>query len=79
MSDIEDHKLIFVFSWEYKYSNCLLLQDILVKGKTTLKPSIEKGSQDEIDTAFEKVNKDLNALTAEEQMDVVYRLPPDFL
>lgn len=53
-------------------------EDILVKGKTS-KPSTEKGPQDEIGTTFEKVNKDLNALTTEEQMDVVYSAAPELV
>lgn len=54
-------------------------EDILVKGKTTSKTSTEKGPQDELGTTFEKVNKDLNALTAEEQMDVVYSAAPELV
>ncbi|WOH02447.1 hypothetical protein DCAR_0521836 [Daucus carota subsp. sativus] len=52
-------------------------EDILVKGKTS-KPST-KGPQDETGTTFEKVNKDLNALTTEEQMDVVYSAAPELV
>ncbi|XP_074366284.1 protein THALLO isoform X2 [Apium graveolens] len=53
-------------------------EDILVKGKTS-KPSTEKGPQDETGTTFEKVSKDLNALTTEEQMDVVYSAAPELV
>lgn len=54
-------------------------EDILVKGKAASKTSTEKGPQDELGTTFEKVNKDLNALTAEEQMDVVYSAAPELV
>lgn len=45
----------------------------MVKGKDAAKPSQDKGAQDEIGSTYEEVKKDLNALTREEQMDVVYR------
>lgn len=71
MSKIKNRK--YILNIEYKWSRCILLQDILVKGKDASKPSKDKGAQDEVGTTYEEVKKDLNALTREEQMDVVYR------
>ncbi|KAK3001073.1 hypothetical protein RJ639_020289 [Escallonia herrerae] len=44
----------------------------IVKGKATSKASTVKEALDDAGTAFEEVKKDLNALSKEEQMDVVY-------
>ena len=46
----------------------------MVKGKTTSKSLADEGAKDDTGTAYEEVEKDLNALSKEEQMDVVYRL-----
>lgn len=48
-----------------------VLQEILGKGKAAPKSSADKEAHDE--PAYEEVKKDLNALSKEEQMDVVYR------
>lgn len=49
------------------------LQEILIKGKATPKSLAEKEAGDAIDITIEEVQKDINALSREEQMDVVYR------
>lgn len=49
------------------------LQEILVKGKATQKFLAEKEAEDAIDITVEEVEKDINTLSREEQMDVVYR------
>lgn len=54
-------------------------EDILVKGKDASKPSKDKGAEDEVGTTYEEVKKDLNALTREEQMDVVYSAAPELV
>lgn len=46
----------------------------MVKGKTTSKSLADEEAKDDTGTAYEEVKKDLNALSKEEQMDVVYRL-----
>lgn len=51
-----------------------LLQEIMVKGKTTSKSLADEEAKDDTGTAYEEIKKDLNALSKEEQMDVVYRL-----
>lgn len=49
------------------------IQEISAKGKGRKKSqAIDKPVDSEV-TTFEKVKKDLNALSNEEQMDVVYR------
>ena len=49
------------------------LQEILVQGKPGSAVSADEEAKNETGTAYEEVQKDLNALTKEEQMDVVYR------
>lgn len=49
------------------------LQEISIKGKSTTKPWASKEAVDDAVTSYEEVKKDLNALSKEEQMDVVYR------
>lgn len=44
-----------------------------MKGKSTRKSSIGKEVVDDKGTAYEEVKKDLNALSREELMDVLYR------
>lgn len=51
----------------------IFLQEISVKGKSTTKPRASKEAIDDTGTSYEVVKKDLNALSKEEQMDVVYR------
>lgn len=48
------------------------VQEIPVKGKKMTKSS-SKERVDDTGMSFEEVKKDLNALSKEEQMDVVYR------
>lgn len=45
----------------------------MVGGTGKFESAIRKGTGDDVVTAFEEVKKDLNALSKEEQMDVVYR------
>ena len=49
-------------------------KEILDHGKPPSKPSVDKGINVEEGMSYEIVKKDLNALTKQEQMDVVYRL-----
>lgn len=44
-----------------------------VKGKGTKKSSLKTDEASDVGTAYEEVKKDLNALSREEQMDVLYR------
>ncbi|OVA05757.1 Sas10/Utp3/C1D [Macleaya cordata] len=55
------------------------LEDILVKGKSSSKPRADKETQDDMDTAYEVVKKDISALSREEQMDVVYSSAPELV
>lgn len=43
------------------------------------KTSSSKEAKDDPVTAYEEVKKDLNSLTTEEQMDIVYRLGSNIL
>ncbi|KAK1587818.1 hypothetical protein Q3G72_017121 [Acer saccharum] len=47
------------------------LEEISVKGKSTRKSPPRKETEDDIGTTYEEVKKDLNALSKEEQMDVL--------
>lgn len=51
----------------------LLGQEISAKGKSSKKTRVRKEVLDDMGTAYEEVKKDLNALSREEQMDVLYR------
>ncbi|GFY82546.1 Sas10/U3 ribonucleoprotein (Utp) family protein [Actinidia rufa] len=53
------------------------LEEILGKGKAAPKSSADKEAHDE--PAYEEVKKDLNALSKEEQMDVVYSSAPELV
>lgn len=55
----------FTFSW--------LFQEILVHGKPAFKPYASKEGKEDNATAYEEVKKDINALTREEQVDVLNR------
>ncbi|PHT34790.1 hypothetical protein CQW23_26590 [Capsicum baccatum] len=52
----------------------LTFEEILAQGKPGSAVSIDGEAKNETGIAYEEVQKDLNALTKEEQMDVVYRL-----
>jgi U3 small nucleolar RNA-associated protein 3 len=47
----------------------LLVQEIPAKGRSRNR----KETMDDVGVAYEEVKKDLNALSREEQMDVLYR------
>ncbi|KAK6118637.1 hypothetical protein DH2020_047629 [Rehmannia glutinosa] len=54
-------------------------EEILDHGKPTAKTFLDKGIKDEDGMTYEIVKKDLNALTKEEQMDVVYSSAPELI
>ncbi|KAL5982553.1 hypothetical protein ACLOJK_016626 [Asimina triloba] len=49
------------------------LQDVFVEKRTDGKSQADEVTEDGIGTTYEEIKKDINALTKEEQMDVVYR------
>ncbi|KAI9194495.1 hypothetical protein LWI28_006527 [Acer negundo] len=57
----------------------LTLEEISAKGKSTRKSPPRKETEDDIGTTYEEVKKDLNALSKEEQMDVVYSSAPELI
>ncbi|KAK3221071.1 hypothetical protein Dsin_015041 [Dipteronia sinensis] len=57
----------------------LTLEEISAKGKSTRKSPPRKETEDDIGTTYEEVKKDLNALSKEEQMDVVYSSAPELV
>ncbi|KAK3221074.1 hypothetical protein Dsin_015044 [Dipteronia sinensis] len=57
----------------------LTLEEISAKGKSTRKSPPRKEIEDDIGTTYEEVKKDLNALSKEEQMDVVYSSAPELV
>ncbi|KAL2506202.1 Sas10/U3 ribonucleoprotein (Utp) family protein [Abeliophyllum distichum] len=54
-------------------------EEILDKGKPKSKASLDKEINNEAGTDYEIVKKDLNALTKEEQMDVLYSSAPELV
>lgn len=54
-------------------------EEILGHGKATSKSSLDKGIKYEDGLAYEVVEKDLNSLTKEEQMDIVYSSAPELI
>ncbi|XP_010313518.2 protein THALLO-like isoform X2 [Solanum lycopersicum] len=57
----------------------LTFEEILVQGKPGSAVSADEEAKNETGTAYEEVQKDLNALTKEEQMDVVYSSAPELV
>ncbi|KAH0715746.1 hypothetical protein KY284_008651 [Solanum tuberosum] len=57
----------------------LTFEEILVQGKPGSAVSADGEAKNETGTAYEEVQKDLNALTKEEQMDVVYSSAPELV
>ncbi|KAF8014080.1 hypothetical protein BT93_H0040 [Corymbia citriodora subsp. variegata] len=55
------------------------LGEIMVGGKGKFESGICEGTEDDIVTTFDEVKKDLNALSKEEQMDVVYSSAPELV
>ena len=49
------------------------MKEISVQGKGRVKASPKEAAVEDMVATFEEVKKDLNALSREEQMDVVYR------
>ncbi|CAN4119928.1 unnamed protein product [Withania somnifera] len=54
-------------------------EEILAQGKPGSAVSADGEAKNETGTAYEEVQKDLNALTKEEQMDVVYSSAPELV
>ncbi|KAL3621642.1 hypothetical protein CASFOL_036554 [Castilleja foliolosa] len=54
-------------------------EEILEHGRPTSKASLDKGIKDEDGTTYEIVKKDLNALTKEEQIEIVYSSAPELI
>ncbi|KAJ8543105.1 hypothetical protein K7X08_005628 [Anisodus acutangulus] len=54
-------------------------EEILAQGKPGSAVSADEEAKNETGTAYEEVQKDLNALTKEEQMDVVYSSAPELV
>ncbi|KAL0392461.1 UNVERIFIED_CONTAM: Something about silencing protein 10 [Sesamum radiatum] len=54
-------------------------EEILDHGKSTSKSSLDKGIKYEDGLTYEIVEKDLNSLTKEEQMDIVYSSAPELI
>ncbi|KAH6834929.1 hypothetical protein C2S53_007301, partial [Perilla frutescens var. hirtella] len=61
------------------YGADVVSEEILDLGKPPSKASLDKGTKDEEGMTYEVVKKDLNALTEEEQMDVVYSSAPELI
>ncbi|GAV66512.1 Sas10_Utp3 domain-containing protein/Sas10_Utp3_C domain-containing protein [Cephalotus follicularis] len=57
----------------------LTLEEVSFKGKSTEKSPASKKAVDGLGTTYEEVKKDLNALSREEQMDVVYSSAPELV
>ncbi|KAE9462039.1 hypothetical protein C3L33_06073, partial [Rhododendron williamsianum] len=55
------------------------LEEVLVKGKAAPKASAGREAHDGPGSVYEEVEKDLNALSKEEQMDVVYSSAPELV
>lgn len=55
------------------------LGEITAGGKGNFESAVHKGIGDDIVTAFEEIKKDLNALSKEEQMDVVFSSAPELV
>ncbi|KAI6695992.1 hypothetical protein NL676_023702 [Syzygium grande] len=55
------------------------LGEIMVGGTGKFESAIREGTGDDVVAAFEEVKKDLNALSKEEQMDVVYSSAPELV
>lgn len=71
LRSLDDDELTFRgWKWSFMW---VTLQEILAQGKPGSAVSINGEAKNETGIAYEEVQKDLNALTKEEQMDVVYR------
>ncbi|KAK4709514.1 hypothetical protein R3W88_030439 [Solanum pinnatisectum] len=57
----------------------LTFEEILIQGKPGSAVSADEEAKNETGSAYEVVQKDLNALTKEEQMDVVYSSAPELV
>ncbi|XP_042516136.1 something about silencing protein 10 [Macadamia integrifolia] len=56
-----------------------VLEDLLFKGTASVKPHASREVEDDTGTAYEEVKKDINSLSREEQMDVVYSSAPELV
>uniref|UniRef100_A0A1J3JPG3 Something about silencing protein 10 n=1 Tax=Noccaea caerulescens TaxID=107243 RepID=A0A1J3JPG3_NOCCA len=57
----------------------LTMEEISVKGKKGSKSITDKKEKDDKDTHIEEIKKDINSLSKEEQMDVVYSSAPEIV
>ncbi|XP_073280576.1 protein THALLO [Primulina huaijiensis] len=55
------------------------LEEIFDQGRPASRPSFDKVTKDEMGLMYEVVKKDLNSLSKEEQMDVVYSSAPELV
>ncbi|KAH6810066.1 hypothetical protein C2S51_027849 [Perilla frutescens var. frutescens] len=87
--DVEDERLDYADKEEQRrvvwgpkrcmYGADVVSEEILDHGKPPSKASLDKGTEDEEGMTYEVIKKDLNALTKEEQMDVVYSSAPKLI
>ncbi|KAM3233082.1 something about silencing protein 10 [Capsicum annuum] len=77
LRSLDDDELTFRgWKWSFMW---VTLQEILAQGKPGSTVSIDGEAKNETGIAYEEVQKDLNALTKEEQMDVVYSSAPELV
>ncbi|XAR62839.1 hypothetical protein NMG60_11017735 [Bertholletia excelsa] len=55
------------------------MEEVVLKGKAASKASVDNIPNDDNGMAYEEVKKDLNALSKEEKMDVVYSSAPELV
>ncbi|KAJ8430381.1 hypothetical protein Cgig2_011902 [Carnegiea gigantea] len=62
-----------------KHTSALTLQEMMVRSKTTSKSSENEKAEGDSAPVYEQVNKDLNALSRDEQMDVLHSSAPELV
>ncbi|KAJ0092537.1 hypothetical protein Patl1_26730 [Pistacia atlantica] len=77
--EMEDFGLQDATDSEDESDRELTLEEISVKGKSKTVSAANKEAVDDVGTTYEEVKKDLNALSREEQMDVVYSSAPELV